>query len=76
MKPFENMGKGENAGDQHFLLFPAMSSTHPKHNLFSSYIFLSSAKINALNLELSKKLPFTNELKPLSHFSHREEESF
>ena len=31
------MGKGENAGNQHFLLFPIMFSTLPKINLtFSS----------------------------------------
>ena len=30
---FENiLGKGENAGDQHFLLFPRMLSTFPKAN--------------------------------------------
>ena len=29
--PFENVGKGENAGKQHFLLFPQFS-TNPKKN--------------------------------------------
>ena len=33
-KPFENnMEKGENAGNQHFLLFPTMFSSLPKSNL-------------------------------------------
>ena len=27
------VGKGEYAGNQHFLLFPTMFSTHPKKNL-------------------------------------------
>ena len=26
------VGKGENAGNQHFLLFPTMFSTNPKKN--------------------------------------------
>ena len=37
-KPFENIaGKGENAGYQHFLLFPQCFLPIPKKNLFSSY---------------------------------------
>ena len=49
-KPFENIeGKGENAGNQHFLLF----STLPKTNLnFSATVNLPSA--NAFNLDQSK----------------------
>ena len=32
-KPFEDIvGKGENAGNLHFLLFSELFSTHPKEN--------------------------------------------
>ena len=50
-KPFENIvGKEENAGNQHFLLFPTMFSTHPKTNFnFSVTFILSSA--SSFNLE-------------------------
>ena len=51
---FENIeGKGENAGNRHFLHFPKMFSTLPKTkiNLLETSI-LSSA--NALNLDRSK----------------------
>ena len=35
-KPFENIvGKGENAGNQHFLLFLTILSTIPKTSLYS-----------------------------------------
>ena len=51
---FENiLGKGENAGNQHFLLFPEMFSTIPKTNFnFLSCIILSSA--SCLNLNWAK----------------------
>ena len=40
-KPFENIvGKGENAGNQHFLLFPTMFSTLPNTNLDQSKLIL------------------------------------
>ena len=50
-KAFENIeGKGENAGNQHFLLFPTMFSTLPNRNFcYLVRIILSSA--NALNLD-------------------------
>ena len=49
---FENIvGKGENAGNQYFLLLPTMLSTLPKPNF------------NAFNLDQSKILPFGKELK-------------
>ena len=49
-KPFENIeGKGENAGSQHFSLFPTMFSTLPQQNFnFSS--------ANAFNLDQFKLL--------------------
>ena len=49
-KPFENIeGKGENAGIQHFLLFPTIFSTFSSTNFnFSVTLILSSA--NAFNL--------------------------
>ena len=41
MKPFENtVGKGENAGDQHFLLFPQCFLPFPKEiSIFQSHLF-------------------------------------
>ena len=59
-KPFENIvGKAENAGNQHFLLFPF--STHLKTNCNFSVAFnLSSA--HAFNLDQSKILLFGKEL--------------
>ena len=40
-KPFENIeGKGENAGNQHFLLFPQCLLPFPKQiSLFKSHLF-------------------------------------
>ena len=38
-EPFENIvGKGENAGTQHFLLFPQYFLPNPKQNFFQSHI--------------------------------------
>ena len=56
MKPLENnVGKGENAGNQHFLLFPAMFSTPIKRNFrFLAASDLSSA--NAFSLVKSKMI--------------------
>ena len=53
-KYLENIvGKGENAGNQHFLLFPTMFSTlSPKKFNFSVTFILLSA--NAFNLDRSK----------------------
>ena len=65
MKPFENIvGKGENAGDQHFLLFQQCFLPVQKTNFnFSVRSILSSA--NAFNLDSSKILLFGKELKSL-----------
>ena len=51
---FENIvGKGEKAGNQHFLIFPAVFSTRSKTEMIILATFdLSSA--NALNLAQSK----------------------
>ena len=55
------MGKEENAGNQHFLLFSAMFSTLPETNFtFSVPFILSSA--SALNLNQSEKLSFGKDL--------------
>ena len=53
MKPFENIvGKGENGGNQHFLLFQQCFQLIQQHpSSFASHLFLSSA--NAFNLDWS-----------------------
>ena len=55
-KAFENIvGKGENAGNQHFLLFPTMFSTVSKTEIIIvATLNLSSA--NAFKLDQSKNL--------------------
>ena len=60
--PSENIvGKGENAGKQHFPSFPTMFSALPKTNFnFSAKFNLSSA--NAFNLVRSKTVLFGKEL--------------
>ena len=56
------MGKGENAGNQHFLLFPLFSIL-PKPNLnFSVTAILSS--VSDFNLDQSKILSFGKDLNP------------
>ena len=64
-KPFENIvGKGENVGNLHFLLFPQCFLPPPKTNFnFSAEFDLSSA--NAFNLDQSKDLSFGKELMTL-----------
>ena len=58
--PLENIvGKGENAGNQHFLLFSPCFLPFPNFN-FSVTIILSSA--NVFNLDRSKILSFDKEL--------------
>ena len=58
--------KGENAGTQHFLLFPAMFSTLAKTSFnFSNKFILSSA--NAFNLDQSKILSYGEELIEKQH---------
>ena len=60
--PFEKIvGKGENAGNQHFLLFPQCFTTQSVRKIiFSAAFILSSA--NAFNLDQSKILLFGKEL--------------
>ena len=59
------MGKGENAGNQHFLLFPQCFLPFSKQiEIFYLTFKLSSA--DAFNLELSKILSFGKELKAFS----------
>ena len=55
------MRKGENAGNQHFHLFPTMFSTNPKKYIspLDAFILLSA---NALSLNQSKDLLFGKEL--------------
>ena len=62
-KPFENIvGKGENADNQHFLLFPQCFFTLHKTNFnFSITLILSSA--SAFNFDRYKTLSFDKELK-------------
>ena len=62
-KTFENIvGKGENAVNQHFLLFPQCFLPVPKTNFnFSDTYILSSA--NAFNLDQSKNALFGKESK-------------
>ena len=61
-KPFENIvGKGENAGDQHFLPFPqCFLPYHRQKSSFEPHLFSSA---NAFNLVMSKILLFGKELK-------------
>ena len=55
------VGKGENAGNQHFLLFPQCFLLYQrKKEIITAAFNLSSA--NAVNLELSKNLSFVKEL--------------
>ena len=64
-RAFENIaGKGQNAGNQHFLLFPTMFSTLPKTNLNFSFTFLSSA--NTFHLDQSKIVLFGKDLNDLT----------
>ena len=56
-KPFENIeGEGENAGNQHFLLFPDCFQPDQTHIIILSTLILSSA--NAFKLDQSKILSF------------------
>ena len=66
-KPFENIvGKGENAGNQHFLLFQQSFLSFPKQiSIFWVTFILPSA--NALNLDQSKILSSGKELKDVFH---------
>ena len=72
------MGKGKNAGNQHFLLFPTMFSPLPKTIFIFSVMFtLSSA--NAFNLDQSKIFSFGKELtiyNIISAFNDLKKEAF
>ena len=59
------MAKGENAPNQHFLLFP-QCSTLPKAN-FSFRVTLILSSANAFNFDKSKILLFAKELKAFAH---------
>ena len=62
MKTYEKIvGKGENADNHHFLLFPQLLSSLPKTN-FSSLVTLTLSSSNALNLDQSKILLFGKDL--------------
>ena len=62
-KAIENIvGKGENAGKQHFLLFPQCFYTLSQTNFSISATFKFSSA-NALNLDKSNNLSFGKELK-------------
>ena len=66
-KPFENIvGKGENAGNQHFLLFPHYFPPFPKR--ISITLILSSA--NASNLEQFKRLSSGKVLNAFHNYSY------
>ena len=68
-KPFENIvGKGENAGNQHFLLFLQCFLPIPKTIfVFKLNFILSSA--NAFNLEQSKICRLGKELNHINPFA-------
>ena len=62
-KTFENIvGKGENAGNQHFLLFPTMFSTIHKIN-FNFWVTFILSSANPFNLDWYTILLFGKELK-------------
>ena len=57
------VGKGEKAGNQHFLLSSAKFSTFPNTNLKFSFKFILPSA-NAFNSDKSKNLLFGKELTP------------
>ena len=64
-KPFENIvGKGKNAGNQHFLLFLQCFLPFPKQisTIFGHIYFVVCKIANALNLDWSNILSFSIEL--------------
>ena len=64
---FENiMGKGENAGNQHFLLFPIMFPILSRTKFFVKASFILSSA-NAFNLDQAKILSFGEELTGTDH---------
>ena len=64
-KAFENIvGKGENAGNQHFLLFPKCFSILPKTNfIFFFWITFILSTAYPFNLVLCKILSFGRRVK-------------
>ena len=61
-KHFKNtVGKGENAGNQHFLLFLQCFLPFPKTNLNFSVTFMMSSSSN-FNLDHSENLSFGKDL--------------
>ena len=66
---FENIvGKGENAGNQHFLLFPIMFSTLLKTN-FNIWVTFTLSSANSFSLDQSKILSFGKELNTKPQFN-------
>ena len=62
MKPSENVvGKVENAGDQHFLIFQQNVLLFPKQISFFSVTFILLS-VNAFNMDQSKNLSFGKDL--------------
>ena len=56
------MGKGENAGNQHFLLFPQCFLPFPKQILIIQPHLICHLQIYAFSLDWSKILSFGKEL--------------
>ena len=70
-KPLENVvERGENAGNQHFLLFLQFFSTLSKTN-FTISALLKLLSANALNLDKSFILSFGKELRKLHKTCNR-----
>ena len=66
--PFKNLlGKGENAGNQHFLLFPTIFST-PTETNFNFRVMFILLSANLFNLDKSKISLFGKELKKKNYF--------
>ena len=67
-KPFGNIvGKGENAGHQHFLLLPQCFLPFPKQISILPFLFLLSSA-NAFNLDQPKNISYGKQLKLLDVF--------
>ena len=66
-KPSENIvGKGENAGYQHFLLFP--QCFYPSKNKFKFSVTFILSSTGAFNLDQSKNLSFGKKLRKKCNF--------
>ena len=65
-KPFKNIvGKGKNAGNQHFLLFPTLFPTLPQ-TIFNFPVTFILSSASAFNLDQSKNLLFGKGLTSLT----------